>query len=91
VAPLGGRQSKAHRVAAAENHCRHHGGMGRKKTYSLDGGVPLWATPAGVCDTCGWFAFALHQVGKACFHCICFIDAKIASVSYVWEARSGWG
>jgi len=40
--------------------------MAREKTYNLHGGVPLWATPAGVCDACGRFAFALHQARMPC-------------------------
>lgn len=43
--------------------------MAREKRYNLDGGVPLWKIPAAVCDACGWYAFALHQAGAACFRC----------------------
>jgi hypothetical protein len=58
--------------------------MAREKTYNLDGGVPLWKTPAGMCDACGKYCWELHLADHTCFWC------GKGKLVHRWQFEWGW-
>jgi hypothetical protein len=63
--------------------------MGREKRYSLDGDVPLWKIPAGVCDACGRYSWMMHLTGAPCARCGRGVYIHRGEFEWAW-CHCGW-